>query len=77
MACTPHLLRQHKLFIAVGALGLFTLVCGIILGPMVNAEVDKKLKKVMTIYKQLRGHLWDKENAAHKTGDLLKEVQII
>ena len=25
----------------------------------------------------LRGHLWDKEKVAYKTGDLLKEVQFI
>jgi len=25
----------------------------------------------------LRGHLWDKEKVAYKTGDLLKEVQLI
>jgi hypothetical protein len=47
MACTPGLLRQHKICLAVGTLGIFTLVCGIILGPEVNSEVDKKLKKVM------------------------------
>jgi hypothetical protein len=38
---------------------------------VLNATFNNAVKPV------LRGHLWDKKRWPYKTGDLLKEVQII
>jgi len=40
-------------------------------------ENRKKKKYLNTVKPVLRGHLWDQEKVAYKTGDLSKEVQFI
>ncbi|XP_071166285.1 lysosome membrane protein 2-like isoform X3 [Mytilus edulis] len=44
-------LSQRLLIIGLGFTGLFLLISGILLGPLVNMEVDQKLKKMMPLVK--------------------------
>jgi hypothetical protein len=38
---------------------------------------DNQGKLYYTVTPVLRGHLWDKQKVAYKTGELLKEVKFI
>jgi hypothetical protein len=42
-----------------------------------KVSLHVKYERQCTVKPVLRGHLWDNEKVAYKTGDLLKEVKFI